>query len=74
MFDATQRCSLAKAFVFLSDGDFGQELFCEECHAFVILQTKGENWDRTEFKMGVDTGCSEYSECTLTTDFFTILP
>ena len=46
-------------------GDFGQELFCKTCHAFVISQTKGENWDGTDFKMAVGTSCSEYSEWTL---------
>ena len=36
-------------------GDFGQELFCEACHAFVISHTKSENWTGTVFKMGVGT-------------------
>ena len=36
-------------------GEFGQELFCEVYHAFVISHTKGENWDGTDFKMGVGT-------------------
>ena len=34
-------------------GDFGQELFYETCYAFVILKTKGENWDGTDFKIEV---------------------
>ena len=49
-------------FVSLFWGDFGQELFSDECHAFVISRTKGENWDGTDFKMGVTARCSEYNE------------
>ena len=43
-------------------GDFGKELFCKARHAFVISQTKSENWDGTDFKMRVGTRCSEYRE------------
>ena len=50
-------------------GDFGQELFCKACHGFVISHTKGNNWDGTDFKIGVGTRCSEYSEWTLYTFF-----
>ena len=43
-------------------GDFGKELFCKARHAFVISQTKTENWDGTDFKMRVGTRYSGYSE------------
>ena len=58
-------CGLIKIFLSPFWGDFGQELFRKACHAYVILRTKGENWDGTYFKMGVGTRCSEYSEWTL---------
>ena len=46
-------------------GDFGQELSFKVWYAFVILRTKGENWDSTDFEVGVGTGCLEYTEETL---------
>ena len=49
-------------FLFFFWGDFGQELFCKECHAVVISRTKGEHWNATYFRMRVGTRCSEYSE------------
>ena len=42
--------------------DFGQELLNKVYHPFVVQRTKGENWDGSDFKMGVGTACSEYSE------------
>ena len=39
------------------------------CHAFVISQTNGENWDGIDFKMGVGRRCSEYSDWTLPLTF-----
>ena len=46
-------------------GDFGQELFCKACHPLVISRTKCENWDGTDFKMGIGTRCSEYIKWSL---------
>ena len=45
-------------FLFVSpfSGDFGQELFCKACHAFVISWTKGENWDGTDLRRGWEQG------------------
>ena len=42
-------------FVSLFWGGFGQELFRKACHAFVVSRKKGENWDVTNFKMGIST-------------------
>ena len=55
-------CFRGLKFLFVSPfwGDFGQELFCNTCNSFVILRAKGENWDETDFKMEVGTGCSEW--------------
>ena len=53
-------------FVFFSVwGKFGQELFFKECHALVVKRIKWENWDETNFKVGVGTTYSEYIEWTV---------
>ena len=36
-------------------GTFRQGLSCKGCHIFVILETKVENWDGADFKIGVGT-------------------